>query len=152
MNELVMNDAPRDRVGRHDEILSKHFNDRLRVIAMQSVTYWFSHDRLDKLLAQYIGCLENCELLYAIDTTGRQISSNIYPRSMDTSAYGQDLSRRPYAVNLSVLGNIASNGAFSCGTYLSRATERPCVTVMYGVTSGSSFMGFIAADFYPTDQ
>lgn len=119
MNEAILDNRSRESVARHDETLSQQFNNRLRVIAMQAVTYWFSHDRLDNLLAQYIGSLENCELLYAIDTSGRQISSNIYATSIDLSAYGQDLSRRP------------------------------CATVMYGVTAGASFMGFIAADFYP---
>jgi hypothetical protein len=147
MNEAISDNLSRQSVERHDDTLSRQFNDRLRVIAMQAVTYWFSHDRLDNLLAQYIGSLEDCELLYAIDASGRQISSNIYTTAIDLGAYGQDLSRRPYAVNLSVLSNVASKGAFVCDTYLSKATGRPCATVMYGVTSGASFMGFIAADF-----
>lgn len=119
------------------------------MIAKQSVTYWLNRDRLDKLLVQYVGSLEGCELIYAIDQSGRQVSSNIYSTTIDTSACGQDLSQRPYAVSLSVLRNVALRGAFACDAYLSQATQRPCVTVMYGVTSGSSMLGFIAADFYP---
>ncbi|MGB5332586.1 MAG: hypothetical protein WBM80_06845 [Woeseiaceae bacterium] len=136
-----------DPVERSRETLSQRFDGRLRVIARQSVTYWFSQDKLDKLLAQYVASLEGCELLYAIDRSGRQISSNIYATSIDRSAYGQDLSDRPYAVNFAVLRDVASQGAFACGAYLIEATQRPCVTVMYGVTSGPSLMGFIAADF-----
>lgn len=138
-----------DPARRSREALSRHFDGRLRVIAKQSVTYWFNQDRLDRLLAQYIGSLESCELIYAIDQSGRQVSSNIFSASIDTSAYGQDLSQRPYAVSLSVLRDVARHGAFACDSYVSHATGRPCVTVMYGVTSGLSLMGFIAADFYP---
>lgn len=129
------------------ETLSKRFSGRLRVIALQAVTYWFNQERLDKLLVQYVGSLEGCELMYAIDKTGRQVSSNIFSTSVDPGAYGQDLSHRPYAVSLSVLSNTAGPGALACGTYVSQATGRPCVTVLHGVSSESSLMGFIAADF-----
>lgn len=134
------------------EALSKRFDGRLRVIAKQSVTHWFNHDGLDRLLAQYATVLEGCELLYAVDADGRQVSSNVYPTSIDSSAYGQDLSQRPYAVSLSVLRNVASHGAFAFDAYVSRATEHSCVTVMYGVTSEDSLLGFIAADFYPESE
>ena len=144
-----MQASPRGATRQDHESLSERFGGRLRVIAKQSVTYWFNQDRLDKLLAQYIGALEGCELLYAIDAGGRQVSSNVYPTSIDTSAYGQDLSQRPYSVSLSVLSNIARQGAFACDAYISHATARPCITLMYGVTSESSLMGLVAADFYP---
>lgn len=130
--------------------LSQRFEGQLRVIARQSVTVWFNRDRLDRLLAEYVGVLEDCELLYAIDANGTQVSSNIHTDVVDVSAYGQDLSRRPYVVSLCVLNNAASQGAFACDSYVSQATQRPCVTVMHGVTTGSSLLGFIAADFYPS--
>ena len=144
--------SPRQTAEPSREALSQEFNGRLRVIAKQSVTYWFSHDKLDKLLAQYIGSLEGCKLIYAIDQSGRQVSSNVHANSVDTSAFGQDLSQRPYAVSLSVLRDVAFHDAFACDAYVSQATQRQCVTVMYGVTSGASLMGFIAADFYPTEE
>jgi len=147
MHQSPLQSAIVDRVE-----LSEQFDGRLRVIAKQSVTYWFSQEKLDKLLAQYIASLEGCELIYAIDQSGRQVSSNIHATSIDNSAFGQDLSDRPYAISLSVLKSVANHGAFSCDAYVSQATQRPCVTVMYGVTSGELFMGFIAADFYPAEE
>lgn len=146
-----MNNSPQS-TGRFHETLSERFGDRLRVIARQSITYWFNHDKLDKLLAQYVGSLEGCELIYAIDQSGRQVSSNIYSGSIDSRALGQDLSNRPYTISISVLRDVSLQGAFACDAYVSQTTQRPCVTVMYGVTSGSSLMGFIAADFYPSDD
>lgn len=134
--------------GKDYEALSKRLDRPLRVIAKQSVTVWFNRDRLDKLFAGYIGVLEDCELMYAIDADGRQVSSNVHARSIDTGAYGQDLSDRPYAVSLAVLNNVATHGAFMCNAYISKATRRPCVTVMHGVTSRSTLLGFIATDFY----
>lgn len=141
---------PQQDLARHTaEILRRRFDGRLRVIAMQSIRYWFNQDRLDRMLAQYINTLEGCELIYAIDRSGRQVSSNIFPGRIDAGAFGQDLSDRPCAINVSDLRDIARRGAFACDAYLSKATRRPCVTVMYAVMSESSLMGFIAADFHP---
>jgi len=136
----------------HDhEWLRQRLRKPLRTIARQAVRVWFNRDRLDALLSRGIAGLESCELLFAIDIDGRQVSSNIFPGLVEPSAYGQDLARRPYAVNLSVLGNVAFEGAFLCDPYLSQATRKSCVTVMYSVTEGSSLLGYIAADFDPTE-
>ena len=131
------------------DVLSQHFDAPLRVIARRSVRSWFDRKRLDQVLAEGIGMLKNCELIYAMNSEGRQVSSNVRRDSMDHDAYGQDLSRRPYAVSLSVLNNSAFRGAFLCDAYVSQVTQRDCVTVMYGVTSGTSLLGYIAADFHP---
>ena len=131
------------------EALAQRFGGRLRVIAKLAVTYWFNHDKLDKLLAEYVRSLEGCELIYAIDESGRQVSSNIYPTKIDNIGYGQDLSQRPYVVSLSVLSSLARQEAFAYHEYVSKATGEPCYTVMYGVTTESGLLGFIAADFDP---
>ena len=148
-----MSETARNYMAEEKSALSKRLDGRMRVIAKQSVTVWFNRDRLDKLLAGYISQLDNCELLYAIDESGRQVSSNIHVDSIDSSAYGQDLSQRPYAISLSVLNNVAAHGAFACGAYTSQVTQRQCVTVMYGVSSVASLMGYIAADIHiPAQQ
>jgi len=135
---------------RSHEDLREQFDGRLRVIAKQAETYWSDRSQLDNLLAQYVGVLEGCELLYAIDRAGQQVSSNIRPGEIDADSFGQDLSGRPYSESLSLLKDVAFRGAFACEEYLSRETQRTCVTVMYGVRSSGSLLGFIAADFYPT--
>ena len=106
---------------------------------------------LDQVLSEHIYLCSYYDLIYAIDIDGRQISSNIYADSLDRSAYGQDLSRRPYSVSLAVLNNPAFAGAFLCDTYLSQVNQRPCVTLMYGVTSGPTALGFVAADLDPAN-
>lgn len=125
------------------------FDTPLRLIARRSIRVWFNRERLDRVLSENAGACPHCELLYAIDTDGRQVSSNIRAGEIDTAAYGQDLSRRPYSISLTVLNNAAFQGAFLCEPYVSEATRQPCVTVMYGVTAGRSVLGFIAADIDP---
>lgn len=122
------------------------FDAPLRRIARRAVRVWFNRDRLDQVLSQTGSEPLQYDLIYAIDTDGRQVSSNIYRDSIDRSAYGQDLSRRPYSVTTSVLNNAAFKGAFLCDVYISQVTQRSCVTVMRGVTWGTSTLGFIAAD------
>lgn len=146
LTEATLHQSLRETSIQEHEALSRYFDGQLRVVAKRSATVWFNRDRLDRLLGEYVGVLRNCELIYAIDAGGRQVSSNIHPDSIDVSAYGQDLSKRPYAVSLSMLNNVASHGAFECRTYVSKITQRPCVTVMYGVNAQSSLLGYITAD------
>ncbi len=131
------------------ESLARQFEAPLRLIARRSVRVWFNRGRLDQVLSENLEICPHCELLYAIDTDGRQVSSNIRASQIDPDAHGQDLSQRPYSVSLSVLNNAAFQGAFVCDSYVSQVTRHPCVTVMYGVTAGQSILGFIAADFDP---
>lgn len=128
------------------EAIGRELEHRLRVIARQSVAVWFNRDRLDTLLASYIGVLDRCELLYAIDSGGRQVSSNIEADAIDVAAYGQDLSGRPYSVSLRVLQDPRKYGAFACRRYTSQITFEPCVTVMYAVSAGTTLLGYVAAD------
>lgn len=134
------------------EIIGREFERRLRVIARQSVAVWFNRDRLDSLLASYVGVLDDCELLYAIDSDGHQVSSNIHADSINVGAYGQDLSARPYSVSLRVLQDPLNYGAFACRRYTSQASLRPCVTVMYAVSAGASLLGYVAADIQVPDK
>ena len=110
---------------------------------------WFNHERLDQVLSECLAECPQCDLIYAIDIDGRQVSSNVSAEFIDPSAYGQDLSRRPYSVSVSVLNNAAFGGAFLCDAYLSQVTQSLCVTVMYGVTTGQTALGFVAADLDP---
>lgn len=137
-----LQDAVRD----DHEALCTLLDAPLRTIARRALRVWFNRERLDQVLAEHISQCPHCELIYAIDTDGRQVSSNVYERAIDQDAYGQDLSRRPYSVTLSVLNNAAFQGAFLCDAYISQVTRRPCVTVMYAVTSGPTGLGFVAAD------
>lgn len=149
--ELAGRDTHSGRPNTPGDALCRRLGKPLRTIAKRSVPLWFVRDRLDRVLAESIGSLEGCELIYAIDLSGRQVSSNVLPDSIDRDAYGQDLSRRPYTISLAILNDAAFRGVFTCDAYVSQITERPCVTAMHGVTSGSSILGFIAADFYPSD-
>jgi hypothetical protein len=138
-------------VREHHEALCAFFDTPLRLIAQRAVRVWFNRERLDQVLTEHVYLCSYYDLIYAIDIDGRQISSNVSADAVDESACGQDLSRRPYAISLAVLNNAAFAGAFLCDTYISQVTQRPCVTLMYGVTAGPTPLGFIAADIDPAN-
>jgi hypothetical protein len=141
-----MTESLRKAVHMQHDALRMQFHAPLRSIARRAVRVWFNRERLDAVLSAAIGECFQCDLLYAIDTGGRQVSSNVYERTIDTDTYGQDLSLRPYLVTMPQLNQAAFQGAFLCDVYTSQVTQRPCVTVMCGVTSGPATLGFIAAD------
>lgn len=144
-----MTESLRETVDKQHNALRALFHAPLRKIARRAVRVWFNRERLDAVLLEAIGECFQCDLLYAVDTGGRQVCSNIYERSIDPGAYGQDLSPRPYLVTMPLLSDVAFQGAFLCNVYTSQVSRRPCVTVMCGVTSGPTTLGFIAADLNP---
>jgi len=141
-----MSNSLTDTVQHDDKALCAYFDAPLRELSRRVVRVWFNHERLDEALSKTLQPRLQYDLIYAIDTDGRQISSNVYKDSIDPGAYGQDLSQRPYSVPTAVLNNAAFRGVFVCDAYVSQVTERPCVTVLYGITSGPATLGFIAAD------
>jgi len=109
--EADKQESPRDAAEQTHEVLNRHFDGRLRVIAKQSVTYCFNQDRLDKLLAQYIGCLDGCELIYAIEARiGPSRSESINHRHADFR-FGV---RRSRAIFFSTLPGSPLRGLHNC--------------------------------------
>jgi hypothetical protein len=141
-----MDNTLRDTVQQVNAGLCAHYEEPLRMLARRAVRVWFNHERLDQLLADTLRHRLRCDLLYAINSDGRQLSSNVWQDKIDSGAYGQDLSQRPYSVTTSILNNAAYQGVFLCDAYVSQVTRRPCITLMCGVTCGPTTLGFIAAD------
>lgn len=138
----TMNDIP----ATEQETLISLYNPLMRALARRAVRVWFNQGRLDTLFSEAIEDYLPCDTLYAIDTYGFQVSSNVSSGGIDTTACGQDLSQRPYHVTIPLLNNAAYQGVFVCDAYISCLTQRPCVTVMRGVTTGPVTLGFLAAD------
>lgn len=97
---------------------------------------------LDAVLAQGLGTISPCIMLYAINTDGVQLSANVCPGQLVTTVRGQDLSGRPY-----LAGTRPIAGCLLSDVYVSRATARPCVTAVQAVTQMGQIIGYIAADF-----
>ncbi len=103
---------------------------------------WNDSDKLDILLQKNIPLLPHCHLIYAVDTDGRLLSSNINADNVDSSWRGADLSDRPYLKT-----SLPYQGYTISQVYISRQTMKFCISAMHPVRNGMTVLGFIAADF-----
>jgi hypothetical protein len=111
-------------------------------IAESCAAAWGDPDALDRALADAVNVLTPCNLMYVVDTTGRQLSSNVYSANVDTSVRGQNLAGRPYLASA-----MPGTGFQLSDVYISRVTARPCLTAVQSVTQMGQVAGFLAADF-----
>jgi hypothetical protein len=119
----------------------------LAQVAERCVPAWDDKpDALDRTLSDNLDAVSPCNLLYAVDTAGRQLSANVSPGHVDTSVRGQNLADRPYLVSA-----VPCSGFLLSDVYISRVTSRPCVTAVQAVTQMGQVVGFIAADFVLRD-
>ncbi len=128
-------------------ILASRLEAPMAALAVQCAKSWRARDRLDEILRAALADMPVCRLMYAIDTNGRQISSNVGRDAIDRAKYGQNLAHRPYLSNA-----IPYKGFLLSDVYLNTPPDRrSCVTAVQAVTDGSSMLGFVAADFYLRD-
>ncbi len=111
-------------------------------LAEQCASAWQDPDQLDAVLQQGIHQLTNCSLIFAVDTKGILISSNVEGEHLDTQWRGTDLTGRPFLQN-----NLPYQGLTISQVYTSRHTMQPTLSVMQAVRHAEQILGFIAADF-----
>ncbi len=136
----------RETIERQRAGLSARLTLPLAHIAEACAPVWDDPEALDHALATGLTAISPCNLLYAIDTAGRQLSANVSPDHLDTTLRGQNLADRPYLVSA-----VPSSGFLLSDVYISRVTARPCVTAVQAVPIMGHVTGFIAADFVLRD-
>lgn len=124
------------------EALLNLSNDALLALAKQSAVYWDNPDQLDATLHDGIQVLPHCKMIYAVNTSGVLISSNIESNKMDNQWRGLDLTVRPYLNN-----QFPAESRAVSNVYTSRLTTEPTLTLMQAVHHDNHYVGFIAADF-----
>ena len=127
-------------------VLASRLEAPMSGLAGQCARSWHEHDRLDEILRVVLADMPVCQLIYAIDTNGRQISSNVGRDAIDRGKYGQNLAHRPYLSNA-----IPYKGFMLSDVYLSPPDRRSCITAVQAVADDSNMLGFVAADFYLRD-
>ncbi len=111
-------------------------------LAQKCAAVWPNKAALDHVLQQGLASIPQCRLLYALDPAGKQISANVAADKLYENFYGQDLSQRPFMINV-----LPSRGFILSDVYISRLAERPTVTAVLAVLKEDKVAGFIAADF-----
>jgi hypothetical protein len=128
------------------ELLTARLESPMAELALQCAQVWGNHERLDAVLAEALARLPVCQLLYATDTRGVQVSSNVSRIAIDGSKRGQNLAQRPY-----LAGAVPYRGFLLSDVYLDASAHRSCITAVQAVARGASMLGFVAADFYLRD-
>lgn len=132
----------REAIDRQRAGLSARLGLPLARIAESCAGVWHDPGALNCALADNLKTVSPCNLLYTVDVRGVQTSANISAGRVDITAYGQDLSERPY-----LAGAVPRTGLLLSEVYVSRVTARPCVTAVHPVTRMGHALGYIAADF-----
>jgi hypothetical protein len=126
--------------------LERRTAEPLKLLSEQAATTWQDPDQLDALLQKGISQLPHCSLIFAVDTKGILISSNVENNGLDTQWRGVELIDRPFLDS-----NLPYRGLTISHVYTSRHTMQPTLTVMHAVHREGEFLGFIAADFNVDD-
>ena len=120
--------------------------DPMNQLAELCSNNWHDREKLNLQLKSYLlnKTDHRCRLLYAIDETGTQHSSNISDAIIDDTIIGQNLSRRPYLKSISI--DDKTQMALS-DVYIDKQTRKPCITALHTIRLENKTIGYIAADF-----
>lgn len=126
--------------------LSQFLQRPLYVMAQNAAIVWDDLDLLDRELNQSLSQIPLCQVLYAVNTEGIQVSSNISTLSIDVEKRGQNLSMRPFLANA-----VPRTGMLLSDVYISQLGGGACITAVQPVSKNGTMLGFVAADFYLRD-
>jgi hypothetical protein len=136
-------DSLGEAIRQHRRRLESQLSAGLEPIASACAGRWHDRQALDAWLQQQFAGICCCQLLYVIDTQGRQCSSNISRAGIDPQACGQNLSGRPY-----LAGYSQARDFILSDVYISRFDRRSCLTALRGVRNQvGELLGYLAADF-----
>ena len=124
------------------DALANAIDQAMASLGQRCAAVWPDADTLDQVLQAAIGGIPNCQLLYAWDVDGIELSSMVQPSVIDGSWRGRDLSERPYLKN-----HLPFKGIMLSSVYRSMYSHEQCITALQAVSRDSELLGFVAADF-----
>lgn len=136
----------KETVSQKKKLLASLLKSPIEQLARQCAQQWNQAEDLIQTLQAGLCKLPHCQLLYAINPQGQQLSANITRAGIDNTWRGQDLSARPY-----LLGILPYQGMILSAAYLSQRSLQPCITALQAVREGDRLLGFVAADFHLKD-
>ena len=123
-------------------MLDRYLRSAMENLSAECASKWHEQAALDKALNDALAGMPLCGLLYAVDTEGIQVSSNVMPNLTDRAKFGQNLAARPFLSNaVPYMGFILSE------VYVSDIERRPCITALQAISGSQGMLGFVAADF-----
>jgi len=137
-----MKDTWKEAVHNQRIALAQLLSEPLANIARRCEMVWGQREQLDSILSETIATVPHCVFLYALDSSGVQISDNVSKTGLMPEHYGRDRSERPY-----MREGVPSWGFLLSDAYLSERANRPSLTALQIVSGGDETLGYIGADF-----
>lgn len=132
----------KQRILRQRATLYNMLIDPMQRVAKRCAKAWSDKPALDHLLLESIPKVPYVTYLYALDTSGRQISANASPDGLIEEDFGRDRSHRPYMQDLSAERDMTLSEA-----YISLRVSRPSLTAIQRVYLGGELIGYLGGDF-----
>lgn len=132
----------KETISHKKKLLASLIKTPLAELTQSCSRHWSDAGKLHDVLQDGLCKLPHCQLLYLIDTQGKQISPNLARGVRDNSWYGQDLSSRPY-----LKANLPYRGMVLSAVYLCQRSMQPCITAVQAVRKDEQLLGFLVADF-----
>jgi len=137
MNEILKSAIHDQRVA-----LAGMLSPPLAELAQQCANVWGSREDLDIVLTDGFRSVPHCLFLYAMDTSGIQLSDNVSLGGLLPDHFGRDRSGRPY-----MRESVPPWGFLLSDAYLSLRVNRPSLTALQIVRRDDEILGYIGADF-----
>ena len=114
----------------------------LAELAGRCTEAWDQREMLDAILNSSFNKIPYCLFLYAVDTSGIQVSSNISAARLIPEDFGRDRSQRPYMKEV-----VPAWGFLFSDAYISLRAKRPSLTALQVVRRDGVTLGYLGADF-----
>ncbi|MBI5005848.1 MAG: PDC sensor domain-containing protein [Nitrosomonadales bacterium] len=132
-----------ESIAQQRRVLLEIMREPLRELAQLCQPVWGDRAQLDQALSSALPKLPFGSSLYALDTRGIQVSSNVSADGLTPTSFGRDRSRRPYMNDV-----LPISGALLSQAYISLLGRRPSLTAVQIVRDPSgTVLGFIGTDF-----
>lgn len=122
--------------------LAELISTPLAELAQRCTEAWNQREVLDSILSGGFAAIPHCVFLYAMDTNGIQITSNISAAGLFPKHFGRDRSQRPYMKEA-----VPAWGFLFSDAYISRRANRPSITALQIVRQDTATLGYLGADF-----
>jgi hypothetical protein len=124
------------------EELARTLHEPLANLAEQCVPVWDNRDQLDAVLMENFASIPYCTYLYCLNVDGVQICDNVGKAGPVPEHFGRDRSQRPYMKE-----SVPAWGFLLSDAYISLMEQRPALTALQLVRTGTATLGYLGADF-----
>lgn len=136
-----------ESIARQRTALKESLQEPLRVLAERCSAVWGDRAALDAVLTEAFPSVPFGRYVYALDTSGVQISDNVCKEGLIEADFGRNRSHRPY-----MRESVPATGFLLSKSYISMRERRPGLTAIQLVRDAQgAALGFVGADFYLQD-